>query len=33
MDPMNPLNKFQKATVLVNLEKYEEALKVLLELM
>ena len=33
MDPNNPLNKYQKATVLMSLEKYEDALKVLLELM
>lgn len=32
MDPSNPLNKYQKATVLVSLERFEEALKVLEEL-
>ena len=33
LDPSNPLNKYQKATVLMSLERYEDALKVLLELM
>lgn len=33
LDPSNPLNKYQKATVLMSLEKYNEALQVLLELM
>jgi len=33
MDPQNPLNKYQKATVLMSLERFEDALKVLLDLM
>jgi anaphase-promoting complex subunit 3 len=33
MDPQNPLNKYQKATVLMSLERYKEALQVLLDLM
>jgi anaphase-promoting complex subunit 3 len=33
MDSTNPLNKYQKATVLMSLERFDEALKVLLELM
>lgn len=32
MDPNNPLNKYQKATVLISLGQYENALKVLEEL-
>ena len=33
MDSLNPLNRYQKATVLMSLERYDEALKNLLELM
>ena len=33
LDPLNPLNKYQKATVLTSLERYEEALKVLEDLL
>ena len=32
MDPNNPLNKYQKATVLASMDKFEQALKVLEDL-
>jgi len=32
MDPKNPLNKYQKGTVLMTLERFDEALEVLQEL-
>ena len=32
IDPKNPLNKYQKGTVLMSLDHYEEALKVLQDL-